>query len=69
MSDPILAEIRAIRDKIAAEFNYDPKAYFEYLQQCQRESGATYVTLPRRPPDPSAMKWLAEHRKPNRGCG
>ena len=45
MYDSIIAEIRAIRDEIAAEFNSDPKAYFAYLQQRQRESGETYVTL------------------------
>lgn len=41
--DPIIAELRRTRDRIAAEFNYDVRALFAHYQQMERESGATYV--------------------------
>ena len=46
MSDaPILAEVRAIRDKLAAECGYDVKEIFRRVRQCQVDSGAEYVAL------------------------
>ena len=41
--DPIIAEIRETRDRIAAEFNYDVRALFAHYKRMERESGATYV--------------------------
>ena len=35
---PILEEIREIRDRIAARFNYDVKAIGRYYQEKQREN-------------------------------
>ena len=49
-SDPIIAEIRAIRDEHAARFNYDVRAIFKDIQAQQRASGRTYVRYPARPP-------------------
>lgn len=41
--DPIIAELRRTRNRIAAEFNYDVRALFAPYKQMERESGATYV--------------------------
>ena len=41
--DPIIAELRRTRDRIAAKFNYDVRALFTHYQQMERTSGATYV--------------------------
>ncbi len=41
--DPIIAELRRTRDRIAAEFNHDVRALFAHYKQMERESGATYV--------------------------
>ena len=44
--DPIIAEIRAIRDEHAARFNYDVKAIFRDIQAKQKASGRKYVRYP-----------------------
>ena len=44
--DPIIAEIRAIRDEHAARFNYDVKAIFRDIQARQKASGRQYVRYP-----------------------
>jgi hypothetical protein len=41
--DPIITEIRRVRDRLAARFNYDVKAIVAHYQRMERESGATYV--------------------------
>jgi hypothetical protein len=46
--DPIVAEVRRVRDEHAARFNYDLDAIFEDIQRMQRESGRTYVSFPPR---------------------
>jgi len=43
--DPIVAEIRQIREESAAKFNYDLKAIVQDIQRQERESGREYVTL------------------------
>jgi hypothetical protein len=52
--DPILAEVRAIRDKLAAKFNYDVHAIAKYLRERQRKGGHKVVSLP--PKRPAARK-------------
>ena len=47
--DPIVAEVRAVRDAYAKKFNYDLEAMFNDLLKKQEEHkkmGAEYVTLP-----------------------
>ena len=44
--DPIIAEIRAIRDEHAARFNYDVKVIFRDIQAKQKASGRKYVRYP-----------------------
>ena len=48
-TDPIIDELRAVRDKHAARFNYDVEAIFREIQAQQEASGREYVRLPPRP--------------------
>lgn len=49
-NDPIIAEIRKIRDRLAAKFNYNIEAILRDAQTRERESGHEIVKLkPRRP--------------------
>ena len=48
-TDPIVAEIRAVRGAHAARFNYDIDAIFRDIQAMEKASGRTFVRLrPRR---------------------
>ena len=48
--DPVVAEVRRVREEIAARFNYDLRAIFDDMQHQQENSGQKYVSLsPRRP--------------------
>lgn len=47
-TDPIVAEVRAMRDEHARKFGYDLKRIFEDIQKRQAESGRTYLRLPPR---------------------
>ena len=44
--DPIVEEVREIRDRIAARFDYDVKAIGRYYQQKQRESKRKTISDP-----------------------
>jgi len=44
--DPIIEEIRAIRDEFAKEHGYDVKAIVAALQREEAESGLQVVSLP-----------------------
>jgi hypothetical protein len=46
--DPIVDEVRAVRDAIAEEFDYDLDAIFKMLQSREAASKALHVTLPPR---------------------
>ena len=46
--DPIVAEVRAIRDKLAAECGYDVHELFRRIRRRQAESGLEYVRYPPR---------------------
>ena len=48
-TDPIVAEIRAVRDERAARLDYDVAAIFADIRRMQDESDAEYVRLPGRP--------------------
>jgi hypothetical protein len=48
--DPIVAEVRAIRERQAARFNFDVRAIVEDAVKRQRDSGRKVVTLPPRRP-------------------
>ncbi len=44
--DPIVAEVRAVRDRLAARFDYDIEAIVRHVQKLEAESGRTYVDPP-----------------------
>ena len=46
--DPIIDEVRAIRDDIAREHNYDLDAIFLMLRTREMRSGRSHVTFPPR---------------------
>jgi len=52
-SDPIVAEVRATRDKHAAQFGYDVKEIFRHIREQQQASGRKYVRYPARPVVPT----------------
>ena len=54
--DPIVGEVRAIRDKLAADCGYDVKEIFRRVRKEQAESGLEYVRYPPRrvPPQEDA---------------
>lgn len=47
-TDPVIAEVRAVRDGIAARAGYDVGAIFQRIREMQDESGREYVTYPAR---------------------
>ena len=49
-NDPIIDEVRAVRDRHAAQFNYDVKAIIRDIRARQEASGREYVRYPARPP-------------------
>ena len=46
--DPIVEEVRKVREAYAAKFNYDLEAIFQDLKRQERESGRTFVKFPPR---------------------
>jgi hypothetical protein len=46
--DPIVEEVRAIRDEIAKEHNYDIDAIFQTLRRLDATSAVHHVSLPAR---------------------
>ncbi len=46
--DPVIAEVRAVRDGIAAQAEYDVGAIFRLIREMQNESGREYVSHPAR---------------------
>ncbi|MBF0099093.1 MAG: hypothetical protein HQM04_18955 [Magnetococcales bacterium] len=47
--DPIVEEIRKVREEHAARFNYDLDAIYQDLKRMQEESGREYVDFSRNP--------------------
>ena len=56
--DPILDEVRQVRDAIAKEHSYDVKAIVRALQEAETRSGRELVASPakRIPQEPRAQK-------------
>ncbi len=44
--DPIMAEVRAVRERLAARFDYDIEAIVRHAQKLEAESGRTYMDPP-----------------------
>ena len=51
-NDPIVAEVRAIRDKLAARCGYDAAELFRQLRKREMDPERTYVRYPPRPNSP-----------------
>ncbi len=49
MPDPIVEEVRRIRDEYARQMNYDLHAMCEDLRRKEKLSGYKVVSLPKRP--------------------
>ena len=47
-ADPILAELWAVRDRLAARFDYDLYAIFRHIKAEETKSGLHYVECPPR---------------------
>ena len=47
-TDPVIAEVRAVRDGFAARADYDVGAIFRRIREMQDESGREYVSYPAR---------------------
>lgn len=46
INDPIVEEVRKVRDAHAAQFNYDLRAIYEDLKKQEKKSKRKFVTLP-----------------------
>ncbi|MBM4060188.1 MAG: hypothetical protein FJ265_03690 [Planctomycetes bacterium] len=55
-TDPIVEEVRAIRDAYARQFGYDLDAIFADLERRQRERPTAPITLPPRPAAPTEVR-------------
>lgn len=56
--DPIVEEIRGVRDAHAARFNYDLDAIVNDLREQERKSGRKLVSLPPKPPTLTVVRKL-----------
>jgi hypothetical protein len=45
MNDPIVDEVRRVRDAHAAKFNYNPDAIFRDIKEKEKRSGRKYVSF------------------------
>ena len=54
--DPIVAEVRRIREEIAARFDFDVRALAEDLKQQEKEGQRPLVIPPDREPPPVARE-------------
>lgn len=45
MNDPIVNEVRRVRDAHAARFNYDLDAIFKDLKEQEKQSGRNFVSF------------------------
>jgi hypothetical protein len=59
--DPIVAEVRKIREAHAAQFNYDLTAIYHDLKRQEKESGRVFVSYPPRRAKP--IKKLPKRRE------
>ncbi|MBF0108310.1 MAG: hypothetical protein HQL76_03945 [Magnetococcales bacterium] len=52
--DPIVAEVRKVREEHAARFNYNPVAIYHDIKRMEQESGREYVDFSRKPDQKAA---------------
>ncbi len=48
LEDPIVAEVRRIREQLAARFNYDVHAMFAHMRSQESQYGARLIRQPPR---------------------
>ncbi|MBW3596300.1 MAG: hypothetical protein KY475_03385 [Planctomycetes bacterium] len=53
MNDPIVDEVRQVRDAHAARFNYDLDAIFRDIKEQEKMSGRNFVSFPPRNVEPN----------------
>jgi hypothetical protein len=53
MNDPIVDEVRRVRDAHAARFNYDLDAIFQDIKKREKESGLVFIQGVARQPAPN----------------
>jgi hypothetical protein len=53
MNDPIVDEVRRVRDAHAAKFNYDLDAIFQDVKEQEKKSGLKFVSYPPRRTEPN----------------
>lgn len=53
MNDPIVDEVRRVRDAHAAKFNYDLDAIFADIKEQEGKSGLKFVSFPPRIAEPN----------------
>jgi hypothetical protein len=63
--DPIVKELHAIRERHAAQFDYDIDAMFRDLQEQEQQSGVTYISFDQLQPKVSAKRTITK-RKPRK---
>ncbi len=44
LTDPLVDEVRAIRESILARFDYDLRKYFDYLRELEKQHAARIAT-------------------------
>ena len=54
MNDPIVDEVRRVRDAHAAMFNYDLDAIFQDIKEQEKKSGLKFVSYPPRRTEPNS---------------
>jgi len=58
--DPIVAEVRKVREAHAAQFNYNLEAIYRDLKRQEKESGRVFVSYPPRrvkPVEKARAQW------------
>jgi hypothetical protein len=56
MNDPIVDEVRQVRDAHAAMFNYDLDAIFRDIKDQEKKSGLDFVSYPPRRTEPNQLR-------------
>jgi len=61
--DPIVEEVRGIRDSYAKKFNYDLDAIYHDLKELEAKSGRAFVLLPPKQVTPPHKKASGRRQK------
>jgi len=60
MNDPIVDEVRRVRDAHAAMFNYDLDAIFQDIKEQEKKSGLKSVSYPPRRTEPNLKGFIRQ---------